>query len=379
MLKNALKVWDYSRMAWLLVLPFFLLSCKGTEVNTANDQNETTNQTESVSSPETSIETSEYTAEIPGSDEEIEMILVPGGTFEMGPFEDGDVHEVKVDSFWIGKYEITWEEYNLFRNEVLEDIRTQVYKNLYGVDIDADAVSSPTLTEEALDLLRDNDIPADIISLPSPPYSDMTAGMGTEGFPAVSMTHYAAFMFTKWLTVKTGDFYRLPTEAEWEYACRAANPDAYQPITDQAELNRYAWHRDNSNRKYQKPGTKEPNALGIHNMLGNVAEWTFDQYHEDYTGQLEGEPAENPFFKPTELYPRTARGGSWMDPAVSASCVQRRGSNPNWKMRDPQLPKSLWWHTNAPFVGIRVVRPVNEPESVDEMEEYWIEAIQDYN
>lgn len=382
MIKKALNIWDNPKIFWILALPFFIFACKSSEVNTNNPpaQTETTSsQAASNSSAETVTETSEYTEEIPGSEEEIEMVLVPGGTYEMGPFENGETHEVKVDSFWIAKYEITWDEYNLFRNEVLEDIRTKVYKELYGVDLEGDVVSSPTLSEEALDLLRDNDIPADIISLPSPPYSDMTAGMGTDGFPAVSMTHYAAFMFTKWLTVKTGNFYRLPTEAEWEYACRAANPDAYEPITNQGELNRFAWHRDNSGRKYQQPGSKEPNALGIYDMLGNVAEWTFDQYHEDYGSQLEHNPADNPFFKPDQLYPRSVRGGSWMDPAESASCVQRRGSNPNWKMRDPQLPKSLWWHTNAPFVGIRVVRPVNEPNSVDEMEEYWIEAIQDYN
>lgn len=362
-----------------MVLPFFLFSCKGAEVQTVSTQGDTTEQEQSMNEPVANTEISEYSAEIPGSDEKIEMILVPGGSYQMGPFNQFGTHEVKVDSFWIGKYEITWNEYNLFRDEMIEEIRSQVYKNLYGVDIDADAVSSPTLTEEALDLLRDNDIPADIISLPSPPYSDITAGMGTNGFPAVSMTHYAAFMFTKWLTVKTGDFYRLPTEAEWEYACRAANPDSYEPITNQAELDQYAWYRGNSNRKYHQPGSKEPNALGIHDMLGNVAEWTFDQYHEDYPAMLDHHPADNPFFKPTKLYPRAVRGGSWMDSAEAASCLQRRGSDPSWKMRDPQLPKSLWWHTNAPFVGIRVVRPVNEPGSVDEMEQYWIEAIQDYN
>lgn len=381
MIKKACNVWDNPNLFWILVLPFFILSCKSSEVNTNNTpvQSEPTSQNETNNVAVTDIQTEEYTAEIPGSGEEIEMVLVPGGNYEMGPFENGEIHEVKVDSFWIAKYEITWDEYNLFRNEVLEDIRTQVYKELYGVDLEGDAISSPTLSEEALDLLRDNDIPADIISLPSPPYSDMTAGMGTDGFPAVSMTHYAAFMFTKWLTVKTGNFYRLPTEAEWEYACRAANPNVYEPISNQSELNRFAWYRDNSERKYHQPGSKEPNALGLYDMLGNVAEWTFDQYYEDYGAQLEHNPADNPFFKPDQLYPRSVRGGSWMDPAESASCVQRRGSNPNWKMRDPQLPKSLWWHTNAPFVGIRVVRPVNEPNSVDEMEEYWIDAIQDYN
>lgn len=322
-------------------------------------------------------EFTEHTVEIPDSDQAIEMVPVPGGTFEMGPI-NGSTHEVTVDPFWMAKYEITWNEYNLFRNEVIEDIRAKIYKELYGVDIESDALSSPTLSEEALNMLRDNNVPADIISLPSPPYVDMSFGMGTDGFPAAGMTQYAAYMFTKWLTVKTGEFYRLPTEAEWEYACRAANSGEYERITNESELGQRAWYKGNSDRKYHQPGQKEPNALGIHDMLGNVAEWTFDQYHEDYVSQLEGEPADNPFFKPTELYPRTARGGSWMDEAEAASCLQRRGSNPQWKMRDPQLPKSMWWLTNASFLGFRVVKPVDQPESVDEMEEYWIEAMQDY-
>ncbi len=377
-LKKQFNINRFTHALLMISLPFLLYSCKGTEVQSVSNPSESPGQTQSTTQPTPKNEIAQYSAKIPDSVEEIEMVLVPGKTFKMGPFVNGKTHEVKVDSFWIGKYEITWNEYNLFRNELLEEIRNEVYKNLYGVDLDTDALSSPTLTEEALDLLRENDIPADIISLPSSPYSDMTAGMGSNGFPAVSMTHYAAFMFTKWLTVKTGEFYRLPTEAEWEYACRAGGSEEYTAMHTN-ELNRYAWHRDNSNRKYQKPGTKEPNALGIHDMLGNVAEWTFDQYHEDYVSHLEGEPADNPYFRPTQLYPRSVRGGSWMDPATLAKCVQRRGSSPNWKMRDPQLPKSMWWHTNAPFVGFRVVRPVNEPASVDEMEQYWIEAIQDYN
>ena len=146
----------------------------------------------------------------------------------------------------------------------------------------------------------------------------------------------------------------------------------------QAELNEHAWYRGNSNRKYHQPGAKEPNALGIHDMLGNVAEWTFDQYHEDYASTLEHNPADNPYFKPTELYPRTVKGGSWMDPSSMANCSSRRGSSPNWKMHDPQLPKSLWWHTNALFLGFRIVEPKNQPATIDEMSNYWIEEIQDY-
>lgn len=113
-------------------------------------------------------------------------------------------------------------------------------------------------------------------------------------------------------------------------------------------------------------------------MLGNVSEWTTDQFSEDYYANLkENGPVENPWVKPSELYPRTVKGASWMDEADQVSCSKRRGSEPRWKMLDPQIPKSLWWHTSAQFLGFRVVRPLNEP-SPEEMETYWPEEIQDY-
>jgi formylglycine-generating enzyme required for sulfatase activity len=317
----------------------------------------------------------EFSQSIEGTDKMIEMVPVPGGQFTMGSDEYGGKHQVEVDPFWISKFEITWDLYNQFAETSLEDIRRDLFKTFYGVDIEADAISSPTLTEEVLEVLREAEIPADVISTPSPSWGDLTRGMGTDGYPAVNVTHYAAFMFTKWLTVKTGNFYRLPTEAEWELACRGGIEGEGHP----GDIDQHAWHRENSGRTYHQPGSKEPNSLGIHDMLGNVAEWTFDQYHEDYIQRLGGEPAVNPWFRPNELYPRAVRGGSWMDSREQASCFQRRGSDPNWKRDDPQLPKSLWWHTNAFNIGFRVVKPVNQPESAEDMEEYWIEAMQDYN
>lgn len=290
-----------------------------------------------------------YSAEV---QEPIEMVPVEGGEFLIGPAGDESSQtEVIVDSFWMGKYEITWEQYYQFSEEMMSILQKQ------------------SLPGEA-----EFGISADAISLPSPPYVDMSFGMGTDGYPAISMTHYAASMFTKWLTAKTGHFYRLPTEAEWEFACRAG----LDASTAANIAGQQAWYKDNSDGGYIRVGSKEPNAFGLYDMLGNVAEWTTDQFTDDYYANLkENGPVKNPWIKPLELYPRTVKGASWMDGVEQVSCSKRRGSEPEWKMLDPQLPKSLWWHTSAKFLGFRVVRPLNEPTR-EEMEEYWPEEIQDY-
>ncbi|MDR8392539.1 formylglycine-generating enzyme family protein [Aliifodinibius sp. S!AR15-10] len=297
-----------------------------------------------------------YTEPIPGSDQTIEMAPVTGGTFTMGSTEnedEGPPKKVTVDSFWMGVHEITWDQYDLFVKEEIEKLKEQL-SSANGVDLQADAVS-----------------------LPTPPYVDMSFGMGREGYPAINMTHYAAVMYTKWLTAKTDHFYRLPTEAEWEYACRAGSNTAYSFGDEAGNLEEYAWFEGNSEDKYHQVGQKKPNALGLHDMHGNVAEWTMDQYFEDYFSKIE-DGAENPLFLPDELYPRSLRGGSWSQEASELRCANRHGSITRWKRRDPQLPKSRWWLTDAPFLGFRVVRPAEQPPK-EQMEQYWIEAIEDYN
>lgn len=368
--------------SFLLILTFFIgtMSCATSD----SSQSDAPAQRSTVSSepPQyTRILTpgvfDDHTQQIADSNQAVDLAAVPGGVFLMGGNSSG-LHEVELDSFWISKHEITWDQYNLFLEDSIQDLRRELYKVFYNVDIEtADAVSAPTWTEELLEVLRDADIPADVISIPSPAWGDLSAGMGVSGHPAVNITHYAALMYTKWLTIKTGDFYRLPTEAEWEYACRAGNNENYTSYFA-SQIDQYAWHIGNSNRTYHPVDSKLPNPFGIYNMLGNVAEWTMDQYHEDYFEKLDGEPANNPWFKPDQLYPRAVRGGSWMDQSEVASCLQRRGSDPSWKRNDPQLPKSLWWHTNAYHVGFRVVKPKNQPSGVTDMEKWWVEAIQDY-
>jgi len=305
----------------------------------------------------------DYTIVIPGSDVELDMVAVPGGTFTMGSPQDeagrneneGPTREVSVEPFWMGKYEITWNQYDLFAGEVMSRLEEELAARTDSdIQIDADALSTPT-----------------------PPYVDMTFGMGRDGYPAISMTHYAAVMYAKWLTAKTGDFYRLPTEAEWEYACRAGSETAYHFGDSADDIDQYVWYRENSDRSYNRVGTKEPNAFGLHDMSGNLAEWTMDQFYDDYFEKLDEVPADNPWFRPTELYPRSVRGGSWMDDAEDQRCAKRRGSQERWKMLDPQMPKSLWWHTSAQFVGFRLVRPAETPPE-EVIEQYWIEEMQDF-
>lgn len=304
-----------------------------------------------------------YTEVIPGYEIDIEMVAVPGGVStkgspdnEVGRSEnEGPQREVKVDSFWMGKYEITWNQYDPFTNEVEERLAEEL----------------------AISRDREVKIPADVLSTPTPPYVDMTFGMGRDGFPAVNMTHYAAVMYAKWLTAKTGHFYRLPTEAEWEYACRAGTESAYHFGETQEEIDEYVWHSGNSDRSYNRVGTKKPNNFGIHDLSGNIAEWTMDQFYEDYFEKLEGDPADNPWFRPDRLYPRSVRGGSWQDDPAEQRCAKRRGSQERWKQLDPQMPKSLWWHTSAPFVGFRLVRPKVTP-SPEVIEEYWIVEMEDF-
>ena len=300
-----------------------------------------------------------YKQEISGTEVTIEMTPIQGGTFTMGSptgevghkTDESPQHQVKIDDFWMSTYEITWEQYELFRSREIDDIPG---KKDNEIDIQIDAVSGAT-----------------------PPYTDMSFGMGKEDYPAINITQYAAATFCKWLSAKTGRFYRLPTEAEWEYACRAGSQAAYHFGNDSNQLDEYAWFEDNSGEAYHKIGQKKPNPWGLYDMHGNVAEWTMDQYLPDFYQKLDQKTSINPWAIPTELYPKVVRGGSWKDSAKKLRSAARRGSRASWKQRDPQLPKSLWWLTDAPFVGIRIIRPKNTPSPV-EAENYWLKPIEDF-
>jgi len=287
-----------------------------------------------------------YTQEISGTMQSIEMVFVEGGTFTMGSddtekgryVDEGPQHTVAIDDFWIGKFEITWDLYQLFVERKIDGMAS--YQGDNEVEIKVDAISKAT-----------------------PPYTDMSFGMGTNGCPAIGMTQYAANKFCQWLSAITGNFYRLPTEAEWEYASRAGTQSKYSFGDDAKLLDEYGWYQANSEGKYHKVGQKKPNPWGLYDMHGNVAEWTLDQYLPNVY-ETRTSITINPLETPTNLYPRSVRGGSWRDFPEKLRSAARGRSSSTWKVRDPQIPKSIWWHTDADFVGFRIVRPKKIPSPI---------------
>ncbi len=296
-----------------------------------------------------------YLEVIDQTEVKIEMVAIPGGTYLMGSAEsehdrqedERPQHEVSVAPFWMGKHEITWNAYEVWGDEL---------------DILGRKIMGKRPTE--------HDAEADAVTRPTEPYTDMSFGMGKGSHPAISMTQHAARTYCRWLSAKTGRYYRLPTEAEWEYACRAGTKTAYSFGDDPKELDTYAWFKSNSDESYQKVGLKKPNPWGLYDMHGNVAEWVLDQYVPNFYSNSTSSPLRAPLAIPTELYPRVVRGGGWDDEPAMLRSAAREGASENWKEQDPQIPQSIWYHTDAQGVGFRIVRPLVEP-SPEEKSAKW--------
>lgn len=314
-----------------------------------------------------------YTEKISGTSVTFGMVPIKGGVFLMGSSEkeqekygveadelitvdnasEGPQHKVKVSSFWMGKCEVTWEEYNAWATNTERDLRiASGEKETSEWDKIADAITRPTLA-----------------------YTDMSFDMGKDSRPAIAMSLYAAQMYCKWLTAKTGRYYRLPTEAEWEYACRAGTTTPYSFNDD--DIDDYAWYYDNSDDKYHKVGQKKANPWGLHDMHGNVREWCLDSYsvtcYKERAALMATDEAviTDPLhaFTPGKRYPGVTRGGSWNDDKEYLRSAFKVGSNIGWNADDPQEPKSIWFESSEKWLGFRVVRPLETP-SVESAKKY---------
>ncbi len=296
-----------------------------------------------------------YDEEIPGTEISFRMVPIPGGTFRLGSPADevgrdqieGPQVEVALPPFWMAACELTWAEYKAF---------------LAMLDL------FKALETSGVRLVTDDNV-VDAVTAPSALYDPTTTFINGEDprQPAVTMTQYAARQYTKWLSGLTGRFYRLPAEAEWEYACRAGTATPFSH-DDTAALADYAWFVDNADDTTHPVGEKKPNAWGLYDMHGNVSEWVLDQLADDGYAALADKPQPLPLAAaihwPTDLEQRVVRGGAYYDEAAQCRSASRRGSEDEaWKDVDPNLPKSPWWYTEEPAlgVGMRLVRPVEPP------------------
>jgi formylglycine-generating enzyme required for sulfatase activity len=195
--------------------------------------------------------------------------------------------------------------------------------------------------------------------------------------PAISFSYHAAETYCRWLSQVTGKTYRLPTEAEWEYACRAGSDGPYffpgdpnkfhktglrakLSKNDTVGINTYVVYKGNSMSKTQLPDRVKPNAFGLKNMLGNVAEFCSDWYKEDaYSLYPEG-VVKDPK-GPESSEERVVRGGSFQSTADILRSAKRDYTRTTaWLKTDPQMPKSIWWYSDCFNVGFRVVCEFDE-------------------
>ncbi len=305
-----------------------------------------------------------YVETIPGTSASINMVAVEGGAFTIGSPESEAFHQadespqkqVEVSSFFMGEYEVTWDQFWAFYGETMSEGRTPpmtVYANNSRPDVDA-------------------------VSGPTPPFGfpDQGWGMGTR--PAITITHYSAQTFCQWLSLKTGKKYRLPTEAEWEYAARGGTTTPYffegDPSdfsnegfwngifgADTTNINGYIIYDNNSTGRTQEPAKVKANPFGLKNMLGNVMEYCSDWYAEDAYQNLQ-DGAKNPT-GPASGEEHVIRGGAYNQDASLMRCAARAHTeHDNWLRTDPQNPRSIWWYSDIKGIGFRVVCEV--PDSI---------------
>jgi formylglycine-generating enzyme len=304
-----------------------------------------------------------YTQRMESTDIAFEMIPIPGGELVIGSPDDeanrsedeGPQFTVEVPPFWMGKTEVTWAEYKTFMKcyDIYKRLSRQGVRKVTDMN-QSDALTVPTPLYEPSHTYEHGDNPSQ---------------------PAVTMTQYAAKQYTKWLSGITQLQYRLPSEAEWEYAARSHSKTAYSFGDDPSLLGDYAAFADNSPDGAPKVGSKKPNPFGLHDMHGSVWEWTIDQYAAEGYGDRAGKTLAlaDAIAWPSTPDMRCVRGGGWQDPAERLRSAARMGSaDEDWKDFDPNVPLSPWWYTTDParMVGMRMVRSLKQ-KSAEELDRYW--------
>jgi formylglycine-generating enzyme required for sulfatase activity len=304
-----------------------------------------------------------FTEQIPRTPVSFKMVAIPGGKFMMGspdsePFrkkEEGPAREVEISSFFMAEIEVSWDEYLAFYVQTAAEGRTTDTEGIRKASVKStDAISGAT-----------------------PPYGQPDQGWGLGKRPAISFSFHAAETYCKWLTSVTGKKYRLPTEAEWEYACRAGSKDPYffpgDPTkfqksglrarlskNDTAVINTYVIFKGNSPTKTQPPDRVKPNPFGLKNMTGNVAEFCSDWYSADILSQYPQGLIRDPK-GPEEGTEHVLRGGSFSTTADGLRSAARDFTKTeSWLKTDPQMPKSIWWYSDCFNVGFRVVCEFDE-------------------
>ena len=245
--------------------------------------------------PQATAKLEPYTETLPKSLVKIEMIPVQGGSVKIGD------KDVTVKPFWMASTETTWEAFDSF----LES-----------------GPASPAYDQ--------TNFPIDAIARPSKSYILPDLGWGHSGYPAINLSYTSVEMFCRWMAATTKKKYRLPTEAEWELACRDGVQGAWS--MDKALLDKSAWYDKNSNKMTHPVGKKQPNKAGFYDLLGNVGEWATD---------LDGKPV--------------LCGGTFLDDISVIAPGTRSRWAPEWQETDPQMPKSRWWLSDGSFVGFRLV------------------------
>lgn len=245
-------------------------------------------------------------------------------SFEMMPIPGDEAKGLK--PFYMASTELTWEAFDVFA---------------YALD----AGGSREDGAPASEIESDENPPEgfDVVTRPSKPYLPPDRGFGHEGYAAICISGKGAAEFCKWISVKTGRHYRLPTVEEWAHASRAGTTTAYSFGDDASKLGDYAWFEGNSQSQPHKVASKKPNPWGLFDMHGNVLEWC-----------TRGEGK-----KPVGM------GGCWRDPAPKLVSGAMQEQDSTWNASDPQIPKSKWWLSDGSFIGFRLVCDASEAPKAD--------------